>query len=328
MKLSNGTPAEISAVLERTHALWADGLDSAAYQEYIRTLMASDWAREGEGNYRFLVLREDAGGPPCGGMKLYRFDARLDGEPVSCGGVGAVFVFPEVRRRGLATRMLEEAHRIMRARGDALSLLFSEIGAGYYARRGYRELPRRDVAISVPEAGAEPPAVSRMHRSEVGIPMRLREIEDEKAPFALRRSAAGWKFLLARASFPTLALGRERWESRLMLAGRAGYLWALFGEAHDAGGAKLLELGEECPGAAAGSLLDDLFAECRRRGVASIEAWLTADAAARDPRLAGPLVTRDARAGAIPMWRALDPAVAPRLEAIASSTVFHLTDLF
>ncbi|HEY3176403.1 MAG TPA: GNAT family N-acetyltransferase [Candidatus Polarisedimenticolia bacterium] len=329
MLLRDADPAEIDQILSHTHALWSDGLEPAAYREFIATLMASDWAKEGGGNYRFLVLADEATGEVAAATKLYRFAARLDGDLVPVGGVGAVFTLPHARRRGHAADLISQAHTIMAGRGDVLSLLYSEIGAGYYARLGYRELAPHAVRIQVPERGRPAAGLRPMHRGELDEVVRIREKEDAAASFCLARDHACWKYLLARASYPTLHLGREIWEKRLMLAeGGSGYLWAHFGKDHLGAGARLLEFGERAPGAALTALLDDLFDECRRRGVAEVEAWLPPALAERDPRLCGALVAPVEPSPVVPMWFPLDREAAADLERHASAAALHLTDVF
>lgn len=316
-------------ILSHTHALWSDGLDPSSYRGYIGALMASDWARQGERNYRFLVLVDEDTGRIVASMKLYRFTARLDDRLLSAGGIGAVFTLPEARRKGLAARMLSMAHSIMAERGDALSILHSEIGAPYYARLGYRELAAHAVRIRVPACGGAASAVRPMLRDQLGAVIRIRDKEDAAAAFALVRDRAYWEYLLARASYPTVHLGRERWEEPLMLTpDGSGYLWAHLGRDHLGARARLLEFGENEPGSALPALLDDLFEECHRRGINEIEAWLGPAQAAREVRLAGALVTRVGPPRVVPMWFPLNEKAAADLARHGAAVALHLTDVF
>ena len=325
MNLRDARPVEIDQVLAHTHALWSDGLALPAYREYIATLMGSEWARQDGGRYRFLVLLED--GEILSGLKLYRFSARLDGEAISAGGVGAVFTPLSHRGRGHAAAMLSMAHQMMAERGDSLSLLFSEIGATYYERHGYSRLPAHHVRIRIPDEARPAPGVRRMKKPDLDLLIRIREREDAGASFALVRDRPYWSFLLARVSMPTLWLGADAWESRIMVAEGAGYLWGLFGGAHDGAAARILEFGESAPGTALPALLDDFFAECRRRGVAEVEAWLPAALEARDPRLAA-LLTRVDPPPVVPMWRPLDDEAGRDMELHRTAVAFLLTDLY
>lgn len=331
MILRDARPEEIDAILSHTQALWGDGLPLAAYREFVGSLMQTGWAKTSPGNYRFLVLKESEKGDSLAALKLYRFGARLLGERISVSGVGAVFTLPACRRRGHAAQMLRLAHGIMRQRGDALSLLFSEIGPDYYARQGYRRLPSCEAWIRVPSASSPPSRPNRMRGDQVERVARIRDAEDEDAPFSLVREIDYWKYLLARASYPTLHFGTESWESRVALAGDEGYLWSMF---KSGGGmsAELLEFGEMRPREVLPALLDDLFEECRGRGVARVHTWLPPALAARDPRLR---TAPEARLAPEPhgssvsaMWLPLDERITPLLMSCEERVSFHLTDLF
>lgn len=331
--LRDATVREVDQVLEQTHALWSDGLDPSSYRDFIHTLMKSEWAMQGCRNYRFLVLVNESRDQVLAGMKLYRFTARLDGEMIRVGGIGAVFTPAAERRHGWAAELIARAHVMMAERGDLISLLFSEIGPRYYAKLGYQEMPSHARRVKVPgpggsPRGAGPARLKRMHRNDLDTVIRLREVEDAGAPFALTRDRAYWKYLLARASYPTLHLGRERWESRLVTAGDRGYLWSLFGASHEGSAAKLLEFAETRPCAALPEMLDDLFDECRRRGVTEVDLWLAPARAARDPRLSGLVAGAAESSHAVPMWFALDAEAGADMSRHADAALLHLTDLF
>lgn len=325
---------EIDRVLEQTHAVWSGGLESGEYRSYVHTLLDSDWARSG--NYRFLVLvDDDAGGNILASMKLYRFLVRVgSGEGstgFTAGGIGGVFTDPESRRQGFARQMLERSHELMAERGDGMSLLFSEIGASYYMRLRYRELDPHPAFLNVPETGPQPEGLSRMHKSEIERVMRIHKKGDGRFSLAIERSREYWAYLLARYSYPTLHLGRDRWESRIMLNGDRGYLWSLFGVNQKGQRARLLEFSEVEPGAALPALLDDLFDECRRRGVSSVDAWLPHDAISRDRRL-GKIISKMTPSPAVsqvaPMWLPLRPTSEASVAAHAGGVVLHLADAF
>ncbi len=340
MILRDATPSQRDEVLGQTHALWADGLDPNAYVDLVATLMSGDWARAG--GYRFLILCATEGGQPAAALKLYRFQVRLEGALLPAGGVGAVFTPPAARGRGHASLALRLAHDLMRARGDLLSLLFSEIGAAFYARLGYAEAPLAAGRLLVPPpprpesagpvVGPGPAtegggAVRRFSRADLPLVQRLRERADAAAPLSLARDHDYLGYLLARASYPTLYLGRRMWESRVTLAGDRGYLWALLTGEGESGEARLLELAEEAPGAAAPRLLDELLAECRRRGMSRVACWTTDAAGAEDPRLREGL-EEVSPAAVVPMWLALRDDVRDALERSAVRAAFHAADLF
>jgi predicted N-acetyltransferase YhbS len=334
--------AQIEEVLERTHALWSDGLDRSAYKAYVRSLKDTPWGRSGA--YRFVVLR-DPEGRVASAMKLYRFAARAGGRRITVGGVGALYTPPEQRGRGHAARLLELVHEAMAARGDAASLLYSEIGAEYYTRLGYRALDpgAAHLAVPVAAAGAEAPApgLRRLGPGEAqqAIACRLREAEDAPAAFALEHDEAYRDYLARRMEIPSESLGESRWESRFVVDQRRGqtrgYLWSLLREptsasAHDGGAAaRLLDFGEESPGSSLPALLDDLHRACRTRGIDRVEVWQARDLARRDPRLAAPgALSSVATLPVVPMWRPLDASQASVLEEAFEGAALHLCDVF
>jgi predicted N-acetyltransferase YhbS len=340
MSLTDADDAQIETVLEGTHALWSDGLDRGAYLAFVRALRQTAWGRRG--GYRFVVMPDEAGRILCA-MKLYRFEARAGGRPITVGGVGALFTPPDRRGRGHAARLLERAHEEMAARGDAASLLHSEIGDAYYARLGYRRLDPDAARLQVPETGAAVGAAGHLRRLGPGespdILRRLRDTEDGQAPFALTHDEAYREYLLMRAEIPSTHLGERRWQSRLVVDERGGevrgYLWSLLREpsdasAHDGGAAaRVLEFAEASAGASLPRLLDDLFGACRRRGIASVEAWQAGELARRDPRLSRPGAMRRSEAlPVVPMWRPLcEPAASGLPEAFAGASLL-LSDVF
>lgn len=326
MILRDATQKEMMAVLGHTAPVWSEGLPLPDYSEWVQTLHDSVWGKAG--NMRFLVLADEQSNEVVAGMKLYRLSARLERSPVNIGGIGAVFTFTPHRGRGHAGTMISAAHKIMVERGDAFSLLYSDIGATYYARLGYQEVDPRPVSLKVPEKGSEPKGVNRMHRADIDLLLRLRQMEDERTPFAILRNTDYFRFLLARWSYPTSHHGPERWESRVMLAGSEGYMWALFMHTgNEPGKARLMEFAEATPGAALPRLLDDLFAECRRRDVKQLDAWMPGTRVARDRRLAE-LITPALSASAVPMWFPLDEESAAAMKRCASGILLDLGDAF
>ncbi|MGH9867313.1 MAG: GNAT family N-acetyltransferase [Candidatus Polarisedimenticolia bacterium] len=332
MNVRDATDAEIGQILEGTHPLWSDGLDPETYERFVRAMTTTSWARSG--SYRFLVMPEPGGDLACA-MKLYRLEARVEGVSRTFGGVGAVFTFPRHRRQGHAAAMITQAHAWMKQRGDAASLLHSEIGAPYYARLGYRPFEPDAVTLRVPAEGPGSPDRLQVLDPETGdgldALMALRRHEDATLPFVLERDRGYWEVLLARAGIPGRSLGKDRWESRIVHDPRGGFLWSLLREpgpaaAHDGGAAaRIMEFAERSPGALLPGLMDDLFAACRARGLSTVESWRGADLALRAPHLelqsVGP-------PSVVPMWMPLDEAAAPGIERALRGAPLHLSEVF
>ena len=137
---------QLEAILDATYDLWHEGLSRVAYGQYYKAQIATPW---GGRNLTRLALVER--GEVLASGKLYLFDAALDGRPIRVAGLGAIFTQPLHRGRGagreLIERMLEHAVSV----GADLGLLFSEIGADYYARLGFTAIPTAERTFQVAE---------------------------------------------------------------------------------------------------------------------------------------------------------------------------------
>ena len=122
----------LRAVLDATYDIWGEGLTPVAYERYYAAQLATRWASR---CLRRFALVE--GSDVLASAKLYAFDAMLDGDPIRVVGLGAVFTQPPHRRRGAARELIERLLSRATADGADLALLFSEIGADYYARLGF-----------------------------------------------------------------------------------------------------------------------------------------------------------------------------------------------
>ena len=93
------------------------------------------------------------------GFKLVFGSAR-----VPCGGIGNVSTDPAYRKRGLARRLMDEAHGVMRTRGLPVSILTTEI-QDFYRPMGYEIWPHTEMHLLKlrPPAGSGPgPTVRRI----------------------------------------------------------------------------------------------------------------------------------------------------------------------
>lgn len=128
-------PAEgsvLDQVLDESHKLWHDGLSRRAYGQFWAAQMATRWGRSHLERHA-LVDGTDV----LASGKLYLFDATLDRRAIRVAGLGAIFTQPAHRRRGAARELIEQMLARAADRGADVALLFSEIGAGYYARLGF-----------------------------------------------------------------------------------------------------------------------------------------------------------------------------------------------
>jgi len=133
-------------ILDSTYEIWSEGLSRRAYGQFYAAQKATSWGRSHLERHA-LVDRGDL----LASAKLYTFDASLDGRGVRVAGLGAIFTQPTHRGRGAARELVERLLEHASARGAELALLFSEIGAGYYARLGFTPIATGTATLRVIE---------------------------------------------------------------------------------------------------------------------------------------------------------------------------------
>ena len=146
-KLVAAEGAILDRILEDTYEIWSDGLTRHAYGRFFSAQIATPWGRTHL--RRFALL---GGDEVLASAKLYAFDAVLDGAPIRVAGIGAVFTAPASRGRGAARDLIEQLLARAAGEGADLALLFSEIGADYYARLGFEAIPIADRQLRIIES--------------------------------------------------------------------------------------------------------------------------------------------------------------------------------
>ncbi len=137
----------LDRILDDTYNSWHDGLMRHAYGRFYAAQIAMPWGRT---HLRRVALVD--GDELLASAKLYRFDAVLDGQAIAVAGIGAVFTAPASRGRGAARDLMERLLECAAADGADLALLFSEIGADYYARLGFDAITTKDQQLRVTES--------------------------------------------------------------------------------------------------------------------------------------------------------------------------------
>src|SRR6185295_6239788 len=150
MQIRSLVPAEgrfLDQILDATYEIWHEGLSRTAYARYYAAQRATAWGR----SHLDRVALID-GGTAIASAKRYLFDATLDGVRLHAIGLGAIFTDPAHRRAGAARELVERILETAAAAGIDLALLFSEIGADYYARLGFTAIDAHDVELGVAES--------------------------------------------------------------------------------------------------------------------------------------------------------------------------------
>jgi GNAT superfamily N-acetyltransferase len=302
-------------IFDNTFPIWNEGLTRAAYGQWNKAQLRTPW---GSRNLRRFALLDDDGSL-LASAKRYRIDVTLDGRDGWMAGMGAVFT-PESRRgQGHATRLLEMLVERERAAGALLSSLFSEIGAEFYERIGFRTVPLDEVTVTVKRKDGAPATLVRSGE-ERDLPdiATMHATRTAGVRFALRRDPAllGYalskKRLLAGLGPP----GLRQVEFFVAEEGRSAVAYVVLSE--NANGWTLEEAGDRDPaGARLGAMLQVLLAREPAHSTPLIRAWwprsmpvppqieLTNRIAARDLFMVRPLadVAMPATADDVFYWR-------------------------
>jgi len=220
--LSPASSEEIRAILSETHALWGEGMTLDDYIAFVRAQMESPWGRE---NFQYLVWKE--GALVLSSLKLYRLQARCGSRHVTLGGIGAVYTPLAQRGHGHARAMLAAVLERLPAEGAHGALLFSDIGAEYYRRLGFRLMPSHEFSAPlalIPANRSSPFVVERIRDTDWPDVERLYERATASDSFVLQRSSAYWdhwrrktqerlKRLPAGSTSPRHWIARRRRES-------------------------------------------------------------------------------------------------------------------
>lgn len=191
----------LEQILDVTFPIWHEGLTRTAYAQWNAAQLRTPWGKEHL--ERFALISD--GGDLLASAKRYRFDIRLDGRDAWMCGIGAVITPPMLRGRGYGREVIERLVQQERQAGASFAALFSEIGAPFYERLGFRHVPMDEVTVVVKRKPGAPAMLVRAGEE--------RDLEALAAMHAVR--AAGARFTLRRtASLIGYALAKKR-----MLAG-------------------------------------------------------------------------------------------------------------
>src|SRR5688572_21842918 len=264
--------ALLEEILDLTYPIWNEGLSRIAYGQWNVAQTKTAWGREHLN--RFALL--DDHGRLLATAKRYRHDVRLDGREGWMAGFGAVFTPESARGRGYATQLLEWLMDRARAEGALLASLFSEIGADFYARIGFRTVPLDEVTVTVNRKAGGSPAMLVRAGEERDLPKiaAIHQMRAAPARFSLRRDpslvhyALSKKRLLAGLGPP----GLRQVEFFVAEEGVSAVAYVVLNE--NANGWTLEEAGDRDPaGARLGAMLQVLLAREPSHRMPLIRTW-------------------------------------------------------
>ena len=271
-------PAEgpiLDEILSASFELWHEGLSREAYPRFYKGQLGTAWARTNLSRWALVD-----GGDVLASAKTYAFDAVLDGREVRALGLGAVFTQPRHRGHGHARVLIDRMLARATADGFDLALLFSEIGADYYARLGFTPIPTVDLDLRVRED------------SRRGAPATLVRFGDERDLADLASMgdtrASPFRFRLRRTrGLLQYAIAKKRLLAGLSKPGARGVEFFVAEEGNSAVAYALIsthglmwvveEAGDRDPsGARLGAILQALIARDPAAPRPTIIAWLPA----------------------------------------------------
>jgi hypothetical protein len=268
-------PAEgalLEQILDCTFPIWHEGLTRAAYSQWNAAQLKTPWGREHL--HRFALLSD--GGALLASLKRYRYDVRLDGRDGWMCGIGAVITPSAQRGHDYAAQLVERVLEQERRDGALFASLFSEIGAAYYARLGFRTVPLDEVTVQVKlkRGGAPAMLVRAGEERDLKDLAAMHTIRSSGARLALRRSPelVGYALTKKRLLAGLGPAGLRQVEFFVAEEGASAVAYVVLSE--NANGWTLEEAGDRDPaGARLGAMFQVLVAREPALGVPLIRAW-------------------------------------------------------
>jgi predicted acetyltransferase len=201
----------------------------------------------------------------------YHVSVCIDGVVERTCAVGAVHTVPECRGRGFAPRLLSFAEVRERDAGKTFSLLYSDIGAAYYARLGYRACAAAQGSVTPAESKGGPLVAHDFHRfqpaEKLSTLVDLYDRAHQQYPLSIARSSDYWRYLLVQNpddEFYFLMQGKPVGYTRLAFRPH-GIVIRDVGVVDDYEETKL-------------ELYSAVIGLARERGAARVSGWMPADA--------------------------------------------------
>jgi predicted N-acetyltransferase YhbS len=319
----------LERILDANFPIWNEGLTRRAYGQWWAAQLRAPWARAHLSRTALMADSEVKAS-----AKEYWFDAVLDRRPVTVVGIGAVFTQPAHRRAGAAAVLMSRLLDRAAAKGAQVALLFSEIGADYYARLGFTPLPAFDLELVVTEparAGAPATLVRAADTRDLDAIVAMNDARARPFRFHLRRDRDLVEFAIARkrllAGLSPIGARELRFVVAEEGATAAAYLVvSVDRRARDTGRETwtIEECGDrDAAGARVGAMLQVLLAREPAERRPRIRAWLP-------PGFRPPQVTIAARqpSADVMMVKPLAPAADAALTLSADDILYWRGDVF
>ena len=264
----------LDRVLDGTYPVWHDGLTRSSYGKFYRAQTRTVW---GEGHLRMFALVD--GDRLLASVKRYDLTAVVGGTRTAVCGLGAVFTDPAYRGRGHAAELIEGTLSAARADGAAFALLFSEIGADYYARLAFDVVPAPAMTTmrvaESPRYGAPMTMIRAGDQRDLNAIAAMGRSRAEPAAFHLDRDPDFIQYGISKKRL-LAGLGRSGERELHFFIAEEGITAAAYVVIGVSGSTWTIEeCGDRDPtGARVGAILQALIARQPAERRASIGAWL------------------------------------------------------
>lgn len=176
--------AQLAQILDWTYPIWNEGLTRDGYARWNAVQGKTKWGAQ---KLRRMALVEN--GEVVATAKWYDLDVRIGDAIVRTLGIGAVFTPEPQRGKGRAAELIDRMQREAEREGYGAAVLFSEIGAAYYERLGFVEIPRETSTLEVIQKKGAPASLVRAGADEDLVKLAaLHDTGDAAARLAPKRS--------------------------------------------------------------------------------------------------------------------------------------------
>jgi GNAT superfamily N-acetyltransferase len=261
----------LDQIISLTYDIWNEGLTERGYSQWNAAQLRTPWGRA---HLQRLALVDDAG-RLLATAKRYRYRVRLDGRVGWMSGIGAVFTPPLQRGKGHASQLIEQLLEMERKEGALLAGLFSEIGAGYYERFGFKPIPIDEVTVNVTRRGGAPAMLVRAGDDrDLAAVEAMHQVRSSGARFTLTRDRSMIHYALSKKRL-LAGLGPQGLRQIEFVVAEEGVSAVAYAVLHEnANGWTLEEAGDRDPaGARLGGLLQVLVAREPSAPAPLIRAW-------------------------------------------------------
>jgi GNAT superfamily N-acetyltransferase len=261
----------LDQIISLTYDIWNEGLTERGYSQWNAAQLRTPWGRA---HLQRLALVDDAG-RLLATAKRYRYRVRLDGRVGWMSGIGAVFTPPLQRGKGHASQLIEQLLEMERKEGALLAGLFSEIGAGYYERFGFKPIPIDEVTVNVTRRGGAPAMLVRAGDDrDLAAVEAMHQVRSSGARFTLTRDRSMIHYALSKKRL-LAGLGPQGLRQVEFVVAEEGVSAVAYVVLHEnANGWTLEEAGDRDPaGARLGGLLQVLVAREPSAPAPLIRAW-------------------------------------------------------